>query len=149
MHLYLFFKLIFTWKNIVLIFFKYLFLMILIQQYLEMGRRREINSSSYITKKFTGIPAKVIQKNLFSFFLKGQKHAHHITIKEWALTWYSIVTKKQPSTLPINSNNGLKPISSSINQRMILVKLIGKTCTSWDAIFIFLYSIPWSWSWFQ
>jgi hypothetical protein len=31
--------------------------MILIQQYLEMGRRREINSSSYITKKFTGIPA--------------------------------------------------------------------------------------------
>jgi hypothetical protein len=43
----------------------------------------------------------------------------------------------------------LKPISSSINQRMILVKLIGKTCTSWDAIFIFLYSIPWSWSWFQ
>jgi hypothetical protein len=81
--------------------------------------------------------------------LKGQKHAHHISIKEWALTWYSIVTKKQPSTLPINSNNGLKPISSSINQRMILVKLIGKTCTSWDAIFIFLYSIPWSWSWFQ
>jgi len=32
-----------------------------------MGRRRKINSSSYITKKFTGFPAKVVARDAASW----------------------------------------------------------------------------------